>query len=373
MSKKAITIALAFVVLVMGVFFLLGTPVMMDDGFHYEGFAEALARGELNFRDYYGFQGLSFFAVPIYWLTQSHNSIIYTSMIFALLSIPLAYAVGKAYYKHEAGGIMAMAIVLLMPYPFVTMMRGFQEAALLFFILLIIYGAIQKKVWTGLAWGISGIVKPFALVLAPLFMRRGMKKFEIWCLVLGICVIGAYGIANYAQTGHFVTLAATGAYQGVFDADNIPALQKSFTLDWKSWARVPANLLVSSRKIMISPLIILLGAISLWYNKSLLLRKKIILAIVLNIILVGFITYAFPKYLLPTALLLGMMAIPMILTRWWILALVLVDSIFVFIPIYKFFGHTFWNGVIFWVPFLLAVILSIYAYRSYHSNPARTG
>src|SRR3989344_7993186 len=165
MSKKAIIIA--FVMLAMGIFFLIANPVMMDDGFHYEGFAEALARGELNFRDYYGFQGLSFFAVPIYWLTQSHNSIIYTSMIFALLSIPLAYAVGKAYYKHEAGGIMAMAIILLMPYPYVTMMRGFQEAALLFFILLIIYGAVQEKIWTGLVWGVGGIVKPFALTLFP--------------------------------------------------------------------------------------------------------------------------------------------------------------------------------------------------------------
>ena len=354
-------------------YFLLAAPVMMDDGFHYEGFSESLSRGELNFRDFYGFQGLAILAVPVYWLTHSHNSVIYASMIFALLSLPLAYMLGKAYYRHESGGIMAMAIVLLMPYPYVTMMRGFQEAALLFFILLIIYGAVQEKIWTGLAWGIGGIVKPFAFVLFPLFFKDIFKKKYFIFFVVGLLVAIGYALINYFQTGHFVTLAATGAYQGAFDADNIPALQKSFTLDWKSWARVPTNLLVSSRKIMISPFIILLGAISLWYNKSLLFRKKIIMAIALNVILVGFITYAFPKYLLPTALLFGIVAIPIILTRWWILALVLLDSIFVFIPIYNYFGQNFWNGVVFWIPFLLAVILSIYAYRNYHSDPVRTG
>src|SRR3990167_2961133 len=73
------------VVVVMAGFLLLGTPVMMDDGFQYEGFTESLAHGHLDFKSFYGFQGLSFFAVPIYWLTHSPVSIIITSMIFSLL------------------------------------------------------------------------------------------------------------------------------------------------------------------------------------------------------------------------------------------------------------------------------------------------
>src|SRR3989338_2423835 len=191
MNKKAIIVA--FVMLVMGVFFMAGKPIMADDGFHYQGFAEALARGDLNFKDFYGFQGLSFFAVPVYWLTGSHNSIIYTSIIFSLLSIPLAYKVGEKL----GSGFIGLAIFFLVPYPYLTMIRGFQEAALLFFVLLIFYGALYEKKWTAIAWGAGGIVKPFALVLFPLFVKKRLQKIEIWCLVLGISILGAYGIANY--------------------------------------------------------------------------------------------------------------------------------------------------------------------------------
>src|SRR3989344_4920625 len=169
--------AVLIVVAVMVAFFLLGKPVMMDDGFQSQGFSEALARGHLDFRSFYGFQGLSFFAVPVYWLTRSPISIIITSMIFSLLSIPLAYAIGKRF----GSGILGLVIFLLTPYPYVTMMRGFQEAALLFFILLIIHAGVCQKVWTPLAWAIGGIVKPFALVLLPLFAKNfltpSVRKF----------------------------------------------------------------------------------------------------------------------------------------------------------------------------------------------------
>jgi len=104
LDKKEIRLLIA-VILAMLVYFLIAAPVMMDDGFHYEGFAEALAGGKLDFKSFYGFQGLSFFAVPIYWLTGSHNSIIIASMIFSLLSIPLAYAVGRDYFQSRRAGM----------------------------------------------------------------------------------------------------------------------------------------------------------------------------------------------------------------------------------------------------------------------------
>ena len=360
MSKKAIIIA--FVMLAMGIFFLIANPVMMDDGFHYEGFAEALARGELNFKDYYGFQGLSFFAVPIYWLTHSKISIIITSMILSLLSIPLVYGIGKKLGSGTAG----VMIFLLTPYPYMTMMRGFQEAALLFFILLVIYGALHEKTWTGLAWGIGAIVKPFALVLLPLF------KLRLVPLVVGLSIMGGYGIFNYVQTGHFVNLAATGAYEGVYDPSNVPAFEKSFVFDWKTWARTGANFLVHTRKIMVSPLAILIGAWALWSLKTIPLRRRIILAVVLNILLVGPITYAFPKYLLPATTLLSFAAIPLLVRYAWLWPLVLIDSIFVFLPNYNFFGHVFWpSPVVAFLPLFLAVFLCLYENLYHYSNSAR--
>ncbi len=355
MDRKAI---IGIAMLSMAIFFLIGRAALIDDGFQYEGFTEALAHGHLAFQSFYGFQGFSFFAVPIYWLTHSPISIIIASAIFSLLSIPLAYVVGK----HFGSGPLGVVIFLLTPYPYVTMMRGFQEAALLFFILLILYGALEKKSWTGIAWGIGGIVKPFALVLMPLFLRRGMKKLEMWCLVLGVCLIGAYGVANYIQTGHFVTLAATGAYQGAFDPAHVPALGKSFAFDWKTWARVPANLLIATRKIMVSPLLIVLGVLAG-------LRKRFMLAVVLNILLVGAITYAFPKYLLPATTLLSFSAIPILVRHPWLVWLMFLDSISVFVPIYEFFGHNFWSPVVFYIPFALALTLYVYTY--YYPDTSR--
>ena len=197
---------------VMLYYFLSATPVMMDDGVKYEGFAESLAWGHLNFKSFYGFQGLSFFSVPVFWLTHSHNSIIIMSAIFSLFSVPLAYFVGKKFYQSSQAGIYFLILFLLMPYPYSTMMRGFQEAALLFFVLLIIWASANEKTWTPISWAIGGIVKPFALTLFPLFFKDFIPRFNlesrlnlgklIWILVAFI--IG--GVAGAISTLAFALL-----------------------------------------------------------------------------------------------------------------------------------------------------------------------
>src|SRR3989338_10262879 len=98
MTDRKHKVLILSVVLIMVIYFCLGQPKLADDGFHYGGFAESLARGVIDFKSFYGFQGLSFFAAPIFWLIGSHNSIIIASVIFSLLSIPLAFLVGEAYH-----------------------------------------------------------------------------------------------------------------------------------------------------------------------------------------------------------------------------------------------------------------------------------
>src|SRR3989344_8338648 len=178
MTKQEL-LGMFLISLAMLIYFITATPIMNDDGFHYEGFAESLALGKLDFKSFYGFQGLSFFAVPIFWLTGSHNSIIIASAIFSLFSIILAYLVGRDFYGSRRAGIYFLILFLLMPYPYTTMMRGFQEAALLFFILLVIYGSVNRKLWTPIAWAVGGIVKPFALTLAPLFLLSTLPTSQV--------------------------------------------------------------------------------------------------------------------------------------------------------------------------------------------------
>ncbi len=400
LSKNEL-ILVGIVMLTMAVYFIIATPVMMDDGGHYEGFTESLAHGRLDFKSFYGFQGLSFFAVPVYWLTGSHISIIITSAIFSLLSIPLAYLIGRDYHPapnssadHHKGaglvrdfaskklrgnstaGIYFMILILLTPYPYTTMMRGFQEAALLFFILLIIYGSIHKRNWIPTIWAIGGIVKPFALVLLPLFVsmsdlnpRKLVFGKIVWILV-ALALGGLYLGASYYQTGHLVNNAAIGSYEDNFNTGNPPPLSSSFVVGVKGFIRVGANLLVHARKILISPLVVILGAVSLLFNKGLRLRQEFIFAIVLNFILVGSLTFSFSKYLLPMAILLALAAMPYLQKYRWFMALVFIDSLFVFLPIWNYFGNHFWNSVyIYFTPIYLSVAIYCYAIRSNNFNP----
>ena len=352
-------LGLGLVVLAMLAYFWLATPVMNDDGFFYEGFAESLAHGKLDFKSFYGFQGLSFFAVPIFWLTGSSNSIIIASIIFSLLSIPLAFMIGRTYYGSDRAGWYFLALFLLMPYPYTTMFRGFQEAALLFFILLIIYASLNKKPWTPLAWAVGGIVKPFALVLFPLWLKNVWNRKKVIWLAAALAVGALYLGASYYQTGHLVNNAAINSYQGNFDVGNPPPLGESFTFGLKGYLRVGANLLLSFRKILISPLVIVLGGLSILLNKSLKLRKEITLAIILNFLLVGSLSFSFSKYLLPMAVLFALASVGYLIRYKWLMVLVFVDSFFVFKPIFNFFGHNHWPN--FWIYLLpLFAVASIY-------------
>jgi len=351
------------IVIFMFIYFLLGRSQMADDGFQYEGFAESLAHGKLDFKSFYGFQGLSFFAVPIYWLTKSSISIIIASIIFALLSAPLSYLVGRDLFKSKKAGIYSLILFLLMPYPYVTLMRGFQEAALLFFIYLIIYASINKKLWAPVVWAVGAIVKPFSLVLAPLFIGDFLSKKKVKWFLLASIIGFLYLGANYYQVGHFVNNAAIGSYQGNFNPNDVPSLEKSFTLGAKGFLRVAANLLLSSRKIMISPLIIIIGSLFLVFSKFKKknitnLDNKVILSIALNIILVGIMTFTFSKYLLPMVVLIALFSIPVLISNKWLMLFVFIDSYFVFKPIYDYFGRNYWSSeLIYFLPFFYALII----------------
>src|SRR3989344_5463915 len=209
------------VMAVMAVYFLLVTPPggLSADGQNYEGFAESLARGKIDFKSFYGFHGLSILSVPFFWLTGSHLSIAYTSMFLVLMSVPLIYLIARDIFNSNEAGVYGLLIFLMTPYPYTTLMMCFQEAALLFFILLIIYGSIHKRSWTPLVWAFGGIGKPLA--------------------------VGLFYLANiYYQVGHPINNAAINSYQGNFDTGNPPPLRDSFTAGIKGFLRVGANLLL---------------------------------------------------------------------------------------------------------------------------------
>ena len=352
-------------------YFLIGTPSLMDDGTQYEGFAQSLAKGVVDFKSYYGFQGLSFFAALVALLTKSQISIIITSIIFSLLSIPLIYLCAKEMYGKRPSNLYAVFLFLLMPYPYVTLMRGFQEAALLFFALLIIYGSLKKKIWTPIAWAIGGIVKPFALTLFPLFISDYKSKKGITIIAIALLIGGVYLGTSYTQTGHWINNAAVNSYQGPFDTGNPPPLGESFSIDIsniaKNIARVFANLFLYFRKILIAPSVVIIGAYYLWKNKRFSFRRRFISAILLNLLLVSLLTFSFSKYLLPAVTLLLLSSVPLLERYKWLPVVVLIDSLTVFWAIYGHFGHVFWpNFYVYLIPWYGAA--AIYAYLIYESR-----
>src|SRR3989338_909773 len=362
MNKKHM-ILIFTVVAVMAVYFLIGQPELTDDGFHYQGFTESLARGVVDFKSFYGFQGLSILSVPLFLLTGSHLAIAYTSMLLVLLSIPLIYLTARDIFDSNEAGIYGLIIFLLTPYPYTTLMRGFQEGALLFFILVIIYASINKKTWTPLVWAFGGIVKPFALILLPLFTvglwhGRRINGF----FLLGLTIGFIYLATSYYQVGHLINNAAINSYQGSFDTGNPPPLEESFTVGIKGPLRIVANLFLAYRKIMVSPFLSLVGLLMLWRNKKFKYRNVFIYSIVINFLLLSFMTFSFSKYLLPATTLISLSAIPFVMKHKWAIFIFLADSVTVFLPIWDFFGINYWSNVwIYLIPFYLGI--AVFAYE----------
>lgn len=364
MMKRA-NIIILVVCLTLLTYFLAGRVYLMDDGFHYQGFAQALAGGDLDFKSYYGFQGLSIISAITYLITRSDVSIVITSAILVLLSVPFVYWSGKAMHGQDRDGAMALILFLLTPYPYVTMMRGFQEAALLFFIILTVWAALNHRKWTPLTWGLGGIVKPFSLVLFPLFIRDFIRGRKLIWLLTGILIGAVYLGLSYMQLGHLVNNAAINSYSGFFDTGNPPGLVESFTPELKGFLRVGANLLIHTRKIMVSPFVIMVGLFYLWRQRSLVMRKEIFISIVLNVLLVGLLTFSFPKYLLPMTFLLSLVASGFLARHAWAAVIMFVDSAFVFWPIWSYFGHVFWPNVwVFLIPFYLSILLYFFYLRA---------
>lgn len=356
------------VIIAMAAYFLVGKPIMMDDGFQYEGFAESLARGNLDFKSFYGTQGLSILAVPVFWLTGSHNSIIITSIILVLLSIPLAFKLGRDFWGSEKAGLYMVSLFLLTAFPYVTLMRGFQEAAVLFFSLLIVYLSIKKSNWTPAAWAFGSLVKPFNLFLFPLFISDFWDRKKIKYLILGILIGIIYLGLNFYQAGNFVNTAVLNSYTGNYSAEISPPLLNNFTVSFKNFARVAANMLMESRKIMISPIVVILGLIGMVKYFRDTRTKKFILAFLLLAVFLALLLYSFPKYLLPNIVIVSLFAIPFLIKFKWLMPLILADSIFVFWFIFQYYNNVFWPAGTFYLPLIYAGALYIIILLKYERS-----
>ena len=372
MSKKQEIIIIGLTMLAMLGYLLSANPRMADDGFGYEGFTESLAHGKIDFNSFYGTQGLSILAVPVFWLTGSHISIIITSIILVLLSIPLSYLLGKKFWKSQEGGLYYVALFLLTSFPYVTLMRGFVEATVFFFSILVVYLSLNNSNWTPLVWAFGAIVKPFNLFLFPLFIGNFFNKKRIWFLASGVALGMLYMSVNYYQTGHVLNTAVLTSYSGDYNTSKNPPLFANFTLNpidtFKNFARIAANFLIDSRKIMIAPIVTLLGVFGLlegFRNKP--ETRKFSYAFILVVLFVGSMLYSFPKYLLPAVAISSLFAVGFLMRHKWLMCLVLAGSINTFLGVFNYHGMDFWSKQTFYLPIIFAGI--IYLFILYFFKP----
>lgn len=127
---------------------------------------------------------------------------------------------------------------------------------------------------------------------------------------------------------------------------------------------------MESRKIMISPIVAVLGLIGMIKYFRDARTKKFIFAFLSLALFLALLLYSFPKYLLPNIVITSLFAIPFLIRYKWLMPLILADSIFVFWAIFQHHGHAFWSARIFYLPIVYAGTLYIFILLNHERSPS---
>ncbi|MFA7681748.1 MAG: hypothetical protein WCX61_01835 [Candidatus Peribacteraceae bacterium] len=191
----------------LGVSFIGLTPSPDRDFFFYQAFVESLASGTLDL-SIPGFHGSNIFAVPLYWITHSSLAEIELQMIYAILLPVSAYLAGASLFRSRWYGLVLAGIVTMSP--FVSMISGIGYTAAGYWVLMLItlYGAGERKWWTGIAWGLAILTKPFALALLPVLWIYRPEQGSLWkrhhIILLGLTIPVLAALFQYVQAGHVI-------------------------------------------------------------------------------------------------------------------------------------------------------------------------
>ncbi len=351
---------LAIAVLSLILLFVFSEIALMDDGISYARFTRTLAEeGRMDFVNNTGAMGLPFLSIPIYLLTGSDNSIVYTSMILAILSIPLIFCVTKKLFDSERAGVYAVLLFLLMPAPYVSLLRGLVETATVFSILLFLYFLLKKSRLTPVVYCLSCIVKPFNFCLLPLFLRDFLSKKKILFLAASALIGLGYLTINYMQTGEILH-AFVPASEIIYE-NRIPEFAENFHFELRNFLSIISHLFAPEHGAAIAPIVIVIGIYGIFKK-----QRKWLWVIAINIIFVSLLAASLPKYLLPTIVLSLIFAAELISRHIKLFPLVLVNSVSVFLYINETSSALYWSKGEVW--FLLTFVAVILAWIFYEKD-----
>lgn len=343
------------------------TIVLMDDNVFYQKFTEKLANsGQVDF-SLPGFHGGDFLTVPVYLLTRSGNSVAYLEMLLAIISIFTVYLATKEIYKNKAWGVMAAYIYLLSPFEYANPLRGHHHTSMIFMVTLGLYLLYKNNKFAWLAFGISYIIRPFAIALAPLFLyQRKFKQFFLSLIIPALYVIVEYWQIGRVQIGVHENFTPENLFsiQRVF-LNLAYAFQNYFSIHSYSYL----NCLGSYDMIHLSPFISFLALLGVLYHKKYFSDRRLFFALLVSAAIALVLPAAFVHldmwYLWVFNFCLILLALPIIASHRLFPPIVAASFFFQFFYAFISYRNVYWhNYAVLSVPALIFIISLIYAFMS---------
>jgi len=345
----------------------------MDDHFNYQRFIESLAQGNVDF-SIPGFQGSSFLAAPLHVLLQSPLTHIYFQILCAILLIPVSYWAIKKLLNDRFMAIVFMYILALSPMLYFIAFRGFTGASYHLMILLGIGLLGITSAWSWLPYGISMIIKPFPVALAPLFLlwRKQKKKQSFltkgWVqLGLALIIPLAYVLAEYAQIGRILVgshteLNAASAFVWTRVPFNLAhGIQMLFSVH--NFYFPDPSLTQQTNMVHTSPILMMLGMLSLltpqlcWKDKR--LARALGFSFVLAFIFPALLDHMDHFYMEVSVIILVIASLPVIKKFPILLPLILATLHFQWLYFFLGYQEAFQLQSIFFIVPLVADIMFI--------------
>lgn len=362
---------LILLTLLLVLFYSQSRITLMDDAYLYQSFTEKLAReGTIDFL-IPGFHGGDFLTAPIYLITHSSSAVAILDIVAAFGSLWLMYLAVKEIFKHQTLAIFAAYLYVLNPLDYSNALRGHHHTPMIFFILLGVYLLFKKSRFAFLAFGLSYIIRPFGIAMAPLFLyQRKIKQF-----FLSLIIPAAYLTAEYAQIGKInigvhSDISATNLFSiKRFILNLAYAFQNYFSVHNYSFL----NNVDPTDMIHLSPFITFFALLAVVSYKKYFSDKKLFLFLILSsaaaLILPASFNHLDTWYLWVFNFTLILLALPAILEFPLFMPVIALSFGFQFFYAFLVFRGIYWhNYAIFAIPTVIFAVSAIYVFYRFRSE-----
>ncbi|KKR49041.1 MAG: hypothetical protein UT86_C0001G0013 [Candidatus Magasanikbacteria bacterium GW2011_GWC2_40_17] len=358
---------LFFLTLLLVLFYSQSTITLMDDAFLYESFTEKLVNEQKIDFSIPGFHGGDFLSAPIYWLTHSSISVAILDIIAALASIWMIYLAVKTILKRKIFGVLAAYIYVLNILDYSNALRGHHHTPMIFFTLLGLYLLFANSRLSFLAFGISYIIRPFGIALAPLFLyQKKIGQFFASLIIPAVYLIIEYWQIGKIQIGVHTNLTVETLFSlKRFFMNLAYAFQNYFSIHNYSFL----NQVDPSDMIHLSPFITFFALLAVVNYKKYFNDKKLFLLLLLSSIIALILPAGFNHldmwYLWIFNFTLILLALPVILDFPLFMPVIALSFGFQFFYAFLVFKGIYWNNyAIFFIPMIIFAVSIVYVF--YH-------